>query len=175
MMKASPTPDLSAAGPVEASNDSDSSGYNTNTKLNGTQSQPAVNGLEKDKNDNKIQPLKPTDSTITCLEDPTFSFDEPKSSSVSSKSLPVDETAMFGDSAPSKAPVAPVAPAAVPSKVPASAPVPTVPPQVPAQPKRPSYRVLEDPDIMTPPPSHRPGENLLDLIFEFLGFNQEIF
>ena len=42
-MKASPTPDLSAAGPVEASNDSDSSGYNTNTKLNGTQSQPAVN------------------------------------------------------------------------------------------------------------------------------------
>ena len=175
MMKASPTPDLSAAGPVEASNDSDSSGYNTNTKLNGTQSQPAVNGLEKDKNDNKIQPLKPTDSTITCLEDPTFSFDEPKSSSVSSKSLPVDETAMFGDSAPSKAPVAPVAPAAVPSKVPASAPVPTVPTQVPAQPKRPSYRVLEDPDIMTPPPSHRPGENLLDLIFECLGFNQEIF
>jgi len=162
MMKASPTPDLSAAGPVEASNDSDSSGYNTNTKLNGTQSQPAVNGLEKDKNDNKIQPLKPTDSTITCLEDPTFSFDEPKSSSVSSKSLPVDETAMFGDSAPSKAPVAPVAPAAVPSKVPASAPVPAVPTQVPAQPKRPSYRVLEDPDIMTPPPSHRPGSQIPD-------------
>lgn len=76
----------------------------------------AVNG--KDKNDNKVESSSSAAGTgLKCLEDPTFSFDEPTQSS---KSLPVDTAKETG-------------------------------------PKRPSYRVLEDPDLNVVPP-RAPGK-----------------
>ena len=103
-----------------------------------------MNGFEKDKNDNSIQPTKSSDSTLKYLEDPTFSFDEPKSSSLSSKSLPVDETAKM----PEPVKETPTATASLQQQ-----------PQQQQQPKRPSYRVLEDPDLDTPMIPPRTGKN----------------
>ena len=85
----------------------------SNAKLNG-----AVNG--KDKNDNAVVDTSAAGTGLQCLEDPTFSFDEP---SQSSKSLPAD-------AAKENAP------------------------------KRPSYRVLEDPDLDTIPPRGRINKEL---------------
>ena len=121
----------------EASQNSESSGYVTssNAKINGT-SEAAVNGIGKDKNDNKIEPVKSTETNLKCLEDPTFSFDEPKSSSLSSRSIPPDTTAKPSETQEVKAPEADNVP-------------------VQQQPKKPSYRVLEDPDLDIIPT--RPG------------------
>ena len=86
---------------------------------NGSNGQGGVNGVERDRNDNKIQQQQQQksgpSSNIKCLEDPNFSFDEPKAS----KSA--------GDTA----------------KPPAES--------QPAKNKKPSYRVLEDPDLAIPP------------------------
>ena len=94
------------------------------------------NGIGKDKNDNKIEPVKSTKTNLKCLEDPTFSFDEPKSSSLSSRSIPPDTTAKPSETQEVKAPEAENVP-------------------VQQQPKKPSYRVLEDPDLDIIPT--RPG------------------
>ena len=75
-----------------------------------------MNRLEKDRNDNKV----PQESTnIKCLEDPNFSFDEPKAS----KS---EETGK------------------------ANASVPAEGLSQPPKNKKPSYRVLEDPELDLP-------------------------
>lgn len=122
------------------SENSESSGYVTssNAKINGAQ-EAASNGIEKDKNDNKIEPvpLQPAKSganNIKCLEDPSFSLDEAKTSSVTS--LPVDTTEITAKKTEVKE--APT------TKAPEHALAP--------QPKKPSYRVLEDPDLEIPPP-----------------------
>ena len=84
----------------------------SNAKLNGAAvDSGAVNG--KDKNDNKVD-SSAAGTGLKCLEDPTFSFDEP-----SSKSLPAD-TAKENSKETGQ--------------------------------KRPSYRVLEDPDLDVAPP-----------------------
>ena len=79
-----------------------------------------MNGVERDRNDNKIQQQQqqqkpvPTSATTKCLEDPNFSFDEPKASKCVDTAKPPVETQ-------------------------------------PAKNKKPSYRVLEDPDLEIPP------------------------
>jgi len=86
-----------------------------NGALNGSP-EPGLNGVEKDRNDNKV----PQESTnIKCLEDPNFSFDEPKAS----KS---EETGK------------------------ANASVPAEGLSQPPKNKKPSYRVLEDPELDLP-------------------------
>ena len=86
-------------------------------RVNGT-SEPSSNGEEKeqkDKNDNKTEPIKPKETgkqvpttNMKCLEDPTFSFDEPKPSSVSVKPIPsVDNTATPSDSKPAESAAGP--------------------------------------------------------------------
>ena len=112
------------------SQNSESSGYVThsNAKLNGSGDAGAINGIGKDKNDNKVEMPNPSSSSLKCLEDPTFSFDDPKSSSLSSKSLPVDDSSKKAE----------------------------VKAESSQAPKKPSYRVLEDPDL-TPVPSPRSG------------------
>ena len=85
-----------------------------NGALNGSKEQ-GLNGVERDRNDNKIQQQKSVPSTnMKCLEDPNFSFDEPKSSKCVDTAKPPVESQ-------------------------------------PAKNKKPSYRVLEDPDIEIPP------------------------
>merc|ERR1712106_842274 len=132
-----------------AAPESDSSGYVTapsTARVNGT-SEPSINGEgkeQKDKNDNKTQPMEPKETgkqvpttNLKCLEDPTFSFDEPKPSSVSVKPIPsVDKTANPSDSKPAE---------------------PTA-----SQPKKPSYRVLEDPELDIPKPKGSPYKVLED-------------
>ena len=132
--KPSPAP-AAVSTKSETSQNSESSGYVTgsNAKINGAQESSAANGIDKDKNDNKIEPLHPAKSganNIKCLEDPSFSMTEAKSSSMISPPVP-DITANKE------------APAQV-TKAPEPAPAP--------QPKKPSYRVLEDPDLDIPPP-----------------------
>ena len=130
-----------ALAPVSTKSENlESSGYVTssNAKINGAQ-EAASNGIEKDKNDNKIEPvpLQPAKSganNIKCLEDPSFSMDEAKSSSVTSP--PVDASEITAKKAEVKE--APT------TKAPEHALAP--------QPKKPSYRVLEDPDLDIPPP-----------------------
>jgi len=124
--------------------ESESSGYVTassaTAKVNGT-TEPSTNGEEKeqkDKNDNKTAPVKPNEmgkqtTNLKCLEDPTFSFDEPKPSSVSAKP-PVDTTANPSDSKPAES----------------------------GPPKKPSYRVLEDPELDMPKPKGSPYKVLED-------------
>jgi len=124
--------------------ESESSGYVTassaTAKVNGT-TEPSTNGEEKeqkDKNDNKTAPIKPNEmgkqtTNLKCLEDPTFSFDEPKPSSVSAKP-PVDTTANPSDSKPAES----------------------------GPPKKPSYRVLEDPELDMPKPKGSPYKVLED-------------
>ena len=77
-----------------------------------------MNGVERDRNDNKVQQPQPvpsnTTSTTKCLEDPNFSFDEPKASKCVDTAKPPVESQQ-------------------------------------AKNKKPSYRVLEDPDIEIPP------------------------
>ena len=74
-----------------------------------------MNGVERDRNDNKIQQQKSVPSTnMKCLEDPNFSFDEPKASKCVDTAKPPVESQQ-------------------------------------AKNKKPSYRVLEDPDIEIPP------------------------
>ena len=115
-------------------------------RVNGT-SEPSSNGEEKeqkDKNDNKTEPIKPKETgkqvpttNMKCLEDPTFSFDEPKPSSVSVKPIPsVDNTATPSDSKPAESAAGP--------------------------PKKPSYRVLEDPELDIPKPKGSPYKVLED-------------
>ena len=112
-----PTP---APAKAEVSQNSESSGYVTveaapapaPEKINGAAKLfgAAVNGIEKDKNDNKIEQPR-------------------KSGAPEDKPLPAEATAKLeagGEQAG------------------------------PQQPKRPSYRVLEDPDLEVAPPS-RPG------------------
>jgi len=128
--------------------ESESSGYVTATstataRVNGTE-EPSTNGEQKeqkDKNDNKTAPIKPTETgkqipatNLKCLDDPTFSFDEPKPSSVSVKPS-VDTTATHSDSKPESAAGAP---------------------------KKPSYRVLEDPELDMPKPKGSPYKVLED-------------
>ena len=129
--------------------ESESSGYVTapaTARVNGT-SEPSSNGEEKeqkDKNDNKTEPIKPKETgkqvpttSMKCLEDPTFSFDEPKPSSVSVKPIPsVDNTATPSDSKPAESAAGP--------------------------PKKPSYRVLEDPELDIPKPKGSPYKVLED-------------
>jgi len=124
--------------------ESESSGYVTassaTARVNGT-TEPSTNGEEKeqkDKNDNKTAPTKPNETgkqttNLKCLEDPTFSFDEPKPSSVSSKPT-VDTTANPSDSKPAES----------------------------GPPKKPSYRVLEDPELDMPKPKGSPYKVLED-------------
>ena len=71
--------------------------------------------MERDRNDNKIQQQQKSgpSSNIKCLEDPNFSFDEPKASKCVDTAKPPVESQ-------------------------------------PAKNKKPSYRVLEDPDIAIP-------------------------
>ena len=135
-----PSPTIAAAAVPTKSENSESSGYVTssNAKINGAQ-ESASNGIEKDKNDNKIepvpvQPAKSGANNIKCLEDPSLSMDEAKSSSVTS--LPVDAAEITANKTEVKE-----APKT-------KAPEPTLAPQ----PKKPSYRVLEDPDLDIPPP-----------------------
>jgi len=86
-----------------------------NGALNGSP-ETGLNGVEKDRDDNKV----PQESTnIKCLEDPNFSFDEPKAS----KS---EETGK------------------------ANASVPAEGLSQPPKNKKPSYRVLEDPELDLP-------------------------
>merc|ERR1712106_544564 len=132
-----------------AAPESDSSGYVTapsTARVNGT-SEPSINGEgkeQKDKNDNKTEPMEPKETdkqvpttNLKCLEDPTFSFDEPKPSYVSVKPIPsVDKTANPSDSKPAE---------------------PTA-----SQPKKPSYRVLEDPELDIPKPKGSPYKVLED-------------
>ena len=66
------------------------------------------------------------------LEDPSFSMKEAKSSSVAS--LPADATEITAKKTEAK-------------ETPPSTKAPEAP-----QPKKPSYRVLEDPDLDIPPP-----------------------
>eukprot|EP00092_Neocalanus_flemingeri_P036373 GFUD01039600.1.p1 GENE.GFUD01039600.1~~GFUD01039600.1.p1 ORF type:complete len:722 (-),score=191.50 GFUD01039600.1:885-3050(-) len=147
--------------------DSDSSGYVTTPstgRVNGT-SEPSINGEGKeqkeqkeqneqkdqkdqkdlkDKNDNKAEPMKVKETekqvpptNLKCLDDPNFSFDEPKPSSVSVKPISsVDKTANLSDSKPAE---------------------PTA-----SQPKKPSYRVLEDPELDMPKPKGSPYKVLED-------------
>lgn len=132
-----PKPSPAPAAVSTKSDNSESSGYVTssNAKINGAQESTAANGIEKDKNDNKIEPvpLHPAKSgpanNIKSLEDPSFSMDEAKSSSVTS--LPADPAEITAKKTEAK-----------------EAPTPTLAPQ----PKKPSYRVLEDPDLDIPPP-----------------------
>jgi len=129
--------------------ESESSGYVTapaTARVNGT-SEPSTNGEEKeqkDKNDNKTEPMKPKETgkqvpttNMKCLDDPTFSFDEPKPSSASVKPIPsVDNTATPSDSKPTESAAGP--------------------------PKKPSYRVLEDPELDIPKPKGSPYKVLED-------------
>ena len=124
--------------------ESESSGYVTassaTARVNGT-TEPSTNREEKeqkDKNDNKTAPTKPNETgkqttNLKCLEDPTFSFDEPKPSSVSSKPT-VDTTANPSDSKPAES----------------------------GPPKKPSYRILEDPELDMPKPKGSPYKVLED-------------
>jgi len=144
----------SAAPKDETSNnttalESESSGYVTATstaKVNGT-SEPSINGEakeKKDKDENKTEPKKPNENdkqvpttNLKCLEDPNFSFDEPKPSSTSVKPIPsVDKTAKPSDSQPADSNA--------------------------SQPKKPSYRVLEDPELDIPKPKGSPYKVLED-------------
>lgn len=129
--------------------ESESSGYVTapaTARVNGT-SEPSTNGEEKeqkDKNDNKTEPMKPKETgkqvpttNMKCLDDPTFSFDEPKPSSANVKPIPsVDNTATPSDSKPAESAAGP--------------------------PKKPSYRVLEDPELDIPKPKGSPYKVLED-------------
>jgi len=127
--------------------ESESSGYVTATstaRVNGT-SEASTNGEEKeqkDKNDNKTAAMKPKETgkqvpatNLKCLDDPTFSFDEPKPSSISVKPS-VDTTATPSDSKPAETAAGP--------------------------PKKPSYRVLEDPELDMPKPKGSPYKVLED-------------
>merc|ERR1711892_1537870 len=127
--------------------ESESSGYVTATstaRVNGT-SEASTNGEEKeqkDKNDNKTAAMKPKETgkqvpatNLKCLDDPTFSFDEPKPSSISVKPS-VDTTATPSDSEPAETAAGP--------------------------PKKPSYRVLEDPELDMPKPKGSPYKVLED-------------
>ena len=87
--------------------------------MNGS-SENGVNGAENDRNDNKIQNQQ---TNSKCLDDPNFSFDEPKASKQ-------EDTAKISDNQ-SKA--------AVESQ--------------PQKNKKPSYRVLEDPELDLPAPT----------------------
>merc|ERR1712106_401075 len=127
--------------------ESESSGHVTATstaRVNGT-SEASTNGEEKeqkDKNDNKTAAMKPKETgkqvpatNLKCLDDPTFSFDEPKPSSISVKPS-VDTTATPSDSKPAETAAGP--------------------------PKKPSYRVLEDPELDMPKPKGSPYKVLED-------------
>merc|ERR1712106_171428 len=127
--------------------ESESSGYVTATstaRVNGT-SEASTNGEEKeqkDKNDKKTAAMKPKETgkqvpatNLKCLDDPTFSFDEPKPSSISVKPS-VDTTATPSDSKPAETAAGP--------------------------PKKPSYRVLEDPELDMPKPKGSPYKVLED-------------
>jgi len=132
--------------------ESESSGYVSavsapaTARVNGT-SEPATNGdgkEQKDKNDNKTEPAQPkepskqtTSTSLKCLEDPDFSFDEPKSAAVSVAPLPsVENTATPSDNKPVDS--------------------------ASGQPKKPSYRVLEDPELDLPKPKGSPYKVLED-------------
>jgi len=99
---------------------------------------------KKDKDENKTEPKKPNENdkqvpttNLKCLEDPNFSFDEPKPSSTSVKPIPsVDKTAKPSDSQPADSNA--------------------------SQPKKPSYRVLEDPELDIPKPKGSPYKVLED-------------
>jgi len=125
--------------------ESESSGYVTGSstaRVNGT-TEPSTNGEEKeqkDKNDNKTTPINPKEtgkqaSNLKCLDDPTFSFDEPKPSSVSLKPS-VDTTFPPSDNKPAESTASP--------------------------PKKPSYRVLEDPELDMSKPKGSPYKVLED-------------
>lgn len=90
-----------------------------NGTVNGS-SETGVNGAENDRNDNKIQNQQ---TNSKCLDDPNFSFDEPKASKQ-------EDSAKISDNQ-SKA--------AVESQ--------------PQKNKKPSYRVLEDPELDLPAPA----------------------
>ena len=87
-----------------------------NGAMNGS-SEAGVNGVENDRNDNKIQHL---DTNSKCLDDPSFSFDEPKASKQ-------EDIAKSSDNQ---------------SKAAAG--------NTPQKNKKPSYRVLEEPELDLP-------------------------
>ena len=124
-MKYFPTSFYSGSGPTQPEKPESSS--QPQSSVNGGQngsSQAGLNGGEKDRNDNKIQqqqqPTVPSGNNTKCLEDPNFSFDEPKASKSVDTAKPSVETP-------------------------------------PAKNKKPSYRVLEDPDLEIPHPAPAGG------------------
>jgi len=140
------TPNCTAAPESESSGYVTAPSASSTARVNGT-SEPSVNGdgkEQKDKNDNNTESATPKENdkqapanNLKCLDDPTFSFDEPKPSSVSVKPIPsVEKTANPSDSKQADTTA--------------------------SQPKKPSYRVLEDPELDMPKPKGSPYKVLED-------------